>query len=578
MQFSFEDSYQLPHFETWKEDMEKQNKDKLDNLEPDEEETIPTEFTETHEEIDVDFSIEQVSIEDVEEERDRINRLREDIICKKTLYEKQQQVFEMVTDNIIKRHFKEKTEQLIGYVGGEGGTGKSQVIKAIVEFMEQMKVKHTLRLCAPTGTAAKQIGGNTTSTLFGFSSNKSTKLQRKLEKVDTIILDEVSMVGCTHLVRISKALSKGKCCDPSVPYGGVDMIFFGDFIQFPPVKDRALYCGWCKKKTKTTSKQARINKELGTHLWKQVNKIIFLHKQMRVTDQAYLDLLNRLREGKCNDNDVEMLNRRVVGQTVDITSTLDAPIITPGNQLVMAINDLFVAHYSQHTKVYVSRAKDYVGKKSNREEIPPNVADKIKNWPNTSTRGLPRELKLFIGMPVMVTNNIATELGITNGTTGFVRSIHLKTGEVVSGDTGYHYFVEPPNYIIVELEDINMKPLDGLPLNYVPILPKRESFQVSMPGKKKSVTVNRQHFPLVPLFSCTAHKSQGQTLKKAIVDLVPRNGNTRGVGIEFSYVPLSRVKTLQDLVILRPFDGKILKRQVNEALLEMTKEMKERED
>jgi len=181
-------------------------------------------------------------------------------------------------------------------------------------------------------------------------------------------------------------------------------------------------------------------------------------------------------------------------------------------------------------------------------------------------------------MPVIVTNNIATELGITNGTTGYVRSIHFKPGEVITGDTGYHHLKHSPDYIIVELENINMKPLDGLPLNHVPIMLKAESFAVSMPGKKKSVTVNRRHFPIVPRFSCTAHKSQGQTLPKAIVDLVPRNGKTKGLGTEFAYVPLSRVRRLQDVNILRPFDSSILKIPKSQALNDMLSEMSKKID
>ena len=54
----------------------------------------------------------------------------------------------------------------------------------------------------------------------------------------------IKCANCTQLVKISKALSKGKCVDPSLPFGNVDMIFFGDFVQFPPVKDSALYSGW----------------------------------------------------------------------------------------------------------------------------------------------------------------------------------------------------------------------------------------------------------------------------------------------------------------------------------------------
>ena len=161
-----------------------------------------------------------------------------------------------------------------------------------------------------------------------------------------------------------------------------------------------------------------------------------------------------------------------------------------------------------------------------------------------------------------MTNNIATELGITNGTTGIVRSIPIRNSEVIHGDTGYHEFEHPPDYIIVELEGVHIEPLDGLPKNHVPILPKTESFQVPIPGQKKKVNVNRRHFPLVPRFSCTAHKSQGQTLRKAIVDLVP--WKTKNVSIEFAYVPLSRVRRLEDLTILRPFDSSVLRTQVNE--------------
>ena len=95
-----------------------------------------------------------------------------------------------------------------------------------------------------------------------------------------------------------------------------------------------------------------------------------------------------------------------------------------------------------------------------------------------------------------------------------------------------------------------------------------------MPGKQKNETVYRVHFPLVPRFACTAHKSQGQTLRKAIVDLVPVNQVS---GIEFAYVPLSRVRKLEDLTILRPFDPSVLTAKVNEACAAMMEEFKARD-
>ena len=130
---------------------------------------------------------------------------------------------------------------------------------------------------------------------------------------------------------------------------------------------------------------------------------------------------------------------------------------------------------------------------------------------------------------------------------------------------------------LVELDDIKMNKLYGLPPNHVPIMLKTESFQVIMPGKQKNVSVNRSHFPIVPRFSCTAHKSQGQTLRKAIIDLVPRTGTSKGLGIEFAYVPLSRVRRLQDLTILRPFDSSVLKAKVKDGCTAMMEEFKSKD-
>ena len=133
-----------------------------------------------------------------------------------------------------------------------------------------------------------------------------------------------------------------------------------------------------------------------------------------------------------------------------------------------------------------------------------------------------------------------------------------------------------PECIIVELTDVDVEPLEGLPPNHIPITPKRTDrpIQVTVPGKKEKVDVYRIHFPLVPCYSYTAHKSQGKTLSNAVVDLVPI---TRSIDIEFSYVPLSRVRRLDDLTVLRPFDPSVLKVPVNEGCAAMMEEFKARD-
>ena len=129
-----------------------------------------------------------------------------------------------------------------------------------------------------------------------------------------------------------------------------------------------------------------------------------------------------------------------------------------------------------------------------------------------------------------------------------------------------------------------VKPLQGLDQNHIPIFPRKETFPLKLKGKKdknkskkgrkKGVSVKRHHFPIVPRFACTAHKSQGMTLDKAIVDLVPQPNRKGTVDISFAYVPLSRVRRLQDLTILRNFDPSVMKVMPNPACITMLEHFK----
>ena len=224
-------------------------------------------------------------------------------------------------------------------------------------------------------------------------------------------------------------------------------MYFGDFIQFPPIGEYELYRAWDETSPIHATKQYHIDSQLGMNLWKQLNQIVLLDEQMRVTDPAYLALLNRLREGKCNDSDVEMLNRRVVGNSVDNMPMSGNPVITPGNPLGMAINNLFADYHAQSKKVLVTRSKDTV----NKGKVPGIVVEKIKNRPATQTGQIPGEIPFYEGMPVYLSKNKEVELGLTNGTKGVVRSIHLRNGRSISADIGKHYVnYKDGDYIIVE--------------------------------------------------------------------------------------------------------------------------------
>ena len=149
----------------------------------------------------------------------------------------------------------------------------------------------------------------------------------------------------------------------------------------------------------------------------------------------------------------------------------------------------------------------------------------IKDKPHTNTNQFLGELPWFIGMPICISNNIAGELGLTNGTSGTVKPIHLHNRETISDeDTGFHHvdFNDMDN-ITVELDNnVTVKSLRGLQPNHVHIFPQSGNFSVTLKRrntdrKLKPISVNRTHFPIVPRFSVTEHKSQGLTLGKAII-------------------------------------------------------------
>ncbi|KAH7119219.1 hypothetical protein EDB81DRAFT_610171, partial [Dactylonectria macrodidyma] len=102
-----------------------------------------------------------------------------------------------------------RRDQMLLYVGGEGGTGKSRVIKAIVAGMDLMMRKHEVILMAPTGAAADNISGNTYHTSLGISISKtqkptvSARVKKLWSRKTIILMDEVSMLDLTSLSMIN---------------------------------------------------------------------------------------------------------------------------------------------------------------------------------------------------------------------------------------------------------------------------------------------------------------------------------------------------------------------------------------
>jgi ATP-dependent exoDNAse (exonuclease V) alpha subunit len=202
----------------------------------------------------------------------------------------------------------------------------------------------------------------------------------------------------------------------------------------------------------------------------------------------------------------------------------------------------------------------------------PTLIKKLLELSDSKTEHLPGLLPFVPGMPVILTQNIAIELGLINGVNGIFRQL-VYQADSVSTDTLSKVFpnntqyIHRPLYALVEIARSKIEcNLEELQPKLVPIPLMEQTFRVDigdiLPKDKKSksnkkavLSVKRRALPLVPAYCITTHKSQGQTLNNVVVDLKLPNEMD---DIAAVYVPLSRVKRLTDLIILRYFDYKVL--------------------
>ncbi|CAF1529169.1 unnamed protein product [Didymodactylos carnosus] len=296
-----------------------------------------------------------------------------------TLNEKQHQAFVIITDHLegksflksgktvlffnenmlILYHIADMQEQLLMCVPGPGGTGKSQLIKALINVVTNRK--HFLRKLAPTSIAASEIDGLTIHSFLGpisYAKKKKTvrpgdaKVTSNWHHIQYIFINEMSMVGLHLLSQIHKLLCIAKC-KSTEPFGGINLVFFGDFILYPPVLDKPLYRDMLAEENNTRTKLKQKTEldtqyEVGRALWLQLNTVVQLIRQMRTDDSAFLEAQNRLRYGQCTTEDHKLLSTRVIGhqscpvKPLDDIEWKEAPVLVFRNDLRTELNNLAV--------------------------------------------------------------------------------------------------------------------------------------------------------------------------------------------------------------------------------------------
>jgi PIF1-like helicase len=454
---------------------------------------------------------------------------------------------------------------------GPGGTGKTHVVKAIQRVMEAYGRANNIRFLAPSGAAAALIDGMTIHKGFSIKVRKrgkgkgnrvpgesedysiimslsdKRKIREEFKDVDIVMIDEVSLLSQEILAEIDHALRYAK--GNNLFFGGIIIIFAGDFYQYPPVGGTPLYTPvrYAKKNEDITDQL--FAKRLGRMVWKSVDEVVFLEEQQRMrSDPEYGNAVLRLRKRKCVMEDVDLFNSRVIksvncpdGIDMGTDGNEDSVIIVSKNLTRQAINMKKAAAICANTdKLTLCAAFDTV---KGANILSSSRQDLLKMDISRFSRegALPGYIPMYEGMPIILRNkNISTELGIVNGAQGFVRKFSTAVCP-----TGYTYATSA----IIEIPKSRVQ-LSNLPPKYFPLEPLTWNFTSSIhvdpenPEKLTKCRVHRSQLSCQPGFASTGHSAQGKTLPKILCAL-----NEGGFA---AYVAASRATSREGLAIFQP--------------------------
>jgi PIF1-like helicase len=465
---------------------------------------------------------------------------------------------------------------------GHGGTGKSMLIGAITETFKAYQSEDKLAKCATSGVAAVIIGGQTLHSWAGIPINsprkenwvetesQALKKRRKqnIEGRQFLICDEVSMCmkqlkyrGSEIVARVRGAEGIGTA---SESFGGMDIIDFGDFHQFPPVGNAsaALYCD------RPDTDDAHALK--GRSIFLEYDHVVILREQMRSTDDVWTGILSRLRVGDCTEHDILEIQKLVLTNPAceipDFTTApwCNATLITPRNATKDLWNSAAVERHCRMSgnRKYIISAEDTI--KETGETPDKRTKFEIAGLKDESTRSLRMRVELAVGMKAMVVLNIATEADLANGTRGTVQGFVLDPREehTLPDEKGHIHLRYPPPVIYFKPDIKTNIVFEGIPEGIIPISPSKSGFSVVIDGEK--VKVERSQLAVVPAYAFTDYKSQGQTMEYVIVDISrPPTGSLSPFSV---YVALSRSRGRKTIRILRDFDPALLMHHPSEDL------------
>ncbi|MEL7123716.1 MAG: DEAD/DEAH box helicase [Bacteroidota bacterium] len=398
------------------------------------------------------------------------------------------------------------------FITGRAGTGKSTLLQLFRNTTRKKVV-----VLAPTGIAALNVKGQTIHSFFGFPPKPITKkdikkrrFRRLYTQMDTLIIDEISMVRADMLDNIDYFLRINR--EDPYPFGGVQVIFVGDLFQLPPVvaseAESMLFQMLYESPYFFSAEVFQEGFEL---------EILELGKVYRQNNRHFLQLLEQVRLNTVDYDSLEDLNARHLPnfEAQDYFITL-----TARNATANRINESQLNQIQFPQQVYTAKITGTF---------------KANVYPTEAV------LKLKLSSQVMFVKN-DPDKRFVNGTIGKI--VDFKNEIVVVQ-------VEDQQG---QLQNIEVGQMDWEVLKY--------KANPSNPNKIETETLGTfTQYPLKLAWAITIHKAQGKTFDKIIIDLGSgafEHGQT--------YVALSRCRTLEGIVLKKRLSARDIK--VDERIID----------
>lgn len=377
------------------------------------------------------------------------------------------------------------------FLTGKAGTGKSTFLKYFRENTEKQ-----MAVVAPTGVSALNVQGQTIHSLFRFAPRfidlATLKYDRRklFKELELLIIDEISMVRADIFDGIDKFLKLAR--KNKEPFGGVQICVIGDLFQLPPIisnEEKEFFAQYYDSPF-FFSTQAYKNADF------QTIQFSTIHRQ---NDAQFIQILNSIRAGNCDNASLAILEKRVNPKVTPAQGTL---VLTTTNALAENINNSKLAQLATRSHEFEGNLKGEFG--LNGARLPS-----------------PQQLELKVGAQVMFVKNDSDGRWV-NGTIGIVETLGSEEIKVRVGDVTHKVEQEKWTNLGYEFSEIEGKIVEKTLGSYT-------------------------QFPLMLAWAVTIHKSQGKTLERVIIDL----GNGAFAAGQL-YVALSRCKTLSGIALKQP--------------------------